>query len=301
MTSTTSPVAVIHAEPLVRTRTVLGEGVLWDARTQVLYWLDIMAGEVFAVDPRTGVSRAYPIGQHVGTIVPRASGGLMLAVVDGFAAFDPASGAVRMVARVAHGRPNLRFNDGKCDPAGRFWAGTMAYDGAAGAGCLHRLDADRSVHAVLSGVTISNGLAWSADARTMYYIDTPTRVVSAFDADPVSGAIARRRTCIEIPHELGLPDGMAIDERGMLWIALHESGRVGCWDPHHGRLLAMIEVPGAKLVTNCAFGGADLDELYISTASIGLDDEALRFQPLAGSLFKARPGVRGVPAHAFAG
>ncbi|MBA3707875.1 MAG: SMP-30/gluconolactonase/LRE family protein [Planctomycetes bacterium] len=295
---------MLFAEPVVRIRTTLGEGSIWDGRSQVLYWLDIMESCIFVFDPKTGVNRRIPVGKHVGTVVPRASGGLMLAVQDGFAHLDPATGAVTQVtqvATVATDQPGLRFNDGKCDPTGRFWAGTMAYDCRAGAGSLYRLDGAGALTRVLDGVTISNGLAWSRDARVMYYIDSVTRRVDAFDYDDATGAIANRRTVIEIPVHLGIPDGMTMDERGMLWIALHESGKVGCWNPLDGLLLATIDVPGAQLVTSCAFGGANLDELYITTASIGLDAQQLARQPNAGALFRAKPGVRGLPACAFRG
>src|SRR5918999_4891566 len=180
-----------------------------------------------------------------------------------------------------------RMNDGKCDPAGRFWAGTMAMDGARGRGALYRLDADRSVARMLGAVSVSNGLAWSADSSTMYYIDTPTGSVDAFEFDADAGAISGRRPFVKIDGGDGMPDGMTIDSEGGLWVALWGGGAVHRYDAG-GRLDGIVEVP-ASLTTSCTFGGSDLGDLYITTASTGLGEAELRDQPLAGSLFCCRP------------
>jgi len=281
-------------------RALLGEGPVWDARRGVLHWVDIEGFLVHTYDPRSGRDRAVPVGEHVGCVAPRARGGLVVALRSGLAVLDPETGAVEpRIAPPGH-PPELRFNDGKTDPEGRLWAGTMELAFRPGAASLWRLDADWSLHRMVEGVTISNGLAWSRDAATLYYIDTSTRAVVAFDYDRATGAIAGRRVVIRVPEAMGFPDGMAIDASDNLWIAQWDGGCVGGWDPRRGRLLERIELP-ARRVTSCAFGGPRLDELYVTTARQGLDAKTLAREPLSGGLFRVRPGAQGLPAVEFAG
>ncbi len=282
-------------------KAALGEGAIWHAQKKVLYWVDIMAGLVHIYDPATGNDRTVNVGQPVGTVVPRKSGGVMVAVQHGFASLDLDTGKLNIIHDPEKHLPGSRFNDGKCDPAGRFWAGTMAMgaDRTEVSG-LYCMDTDHSVRPMLDKVTISNGIVWSRDNSTMYYIDTPTLVVAAFDYDLASGSISNRRVAISIPKEMGLPDGMAIDAEGMLWIAHFGGSRVTRWNPANRALLETVQVPVSN-VTSCAFGGPKLDELYITTARIGLDEASLAKQPQAGGLFKARPGARGVETFAFGG
>jgi sugar lactone lactonase YvrE len=289
-----------EVELVVDAKATLGEGVIWHAAKACLYWVDIEAGLVHAFEPRTGRDRAFRVGTKVGSVVPRTRGGLMLAVKAGFASFDPDDGMLTVVAERETDIPANRFNDGKCDPAGRFWAGTMDEGLAAGRGSLYRLDADMSVHRMIEGVTISNGLAWSLDRRVFYYIDTSTRAVAAFDYDDATGAISGRREVVAVPEKLGYPDGMAIDAEGRLWVAHWGAGAVCRWNPDDGTLMERIDVPAAH-ASSCAFGGEDLCDLYITTARSGLSEAQLAEQPLAGGLFRARPGMKGVPAFEFAG
>ncbi len=279
----------------------LGEGAIWDVGRGVLYWVDIMAGAVHVFDPASGKDRFVSVGEPVGTVVPRRAGGVAVAVKRGFAALDLDSGRFDMLAVPnAHPAEN-RFNDGKCDPAGRFWAGTMATSGPReGRASLYCLFPDRSVKKMLDGVTTSNGIAWSLDRKTMYYIDTPTLTVWAFDYDEETAAISNRRPAVSAPKEMGYPDGMTIDAEGMLWVAYWQGARVARWDPKSGRLLQTIRVP-ADLATSCAFGGPKLDALYITTARMGLKPEALASQSHAGGIFVAYPGAMGVKAFEFAG
>jgi sugar lactone lactonase YvrE len=290
----------MQAELVLDAKAALGEGPVWSAREQRLYWVDIEAGCLHAFAPSEGTDRVYELGEMVGTVVPRGRGGVMLALHHGFAAFDPQSGELtRWSDPEAHLSRN-RFNDGKCDPAGRFWAGTLSLDRTPGAASLYCLEADGRVRTMLQGVTNSNGIAWSLDGTSMYYIDTPTRQVTEFEFDLASGQIANPRPVITIPADSGKPDGMTIDADGMLWIALWDGGCVGRWDPRTGELLARVEV-AARRVTACAFGGPDLTDLYVTTARTGMGDVELAAQPLAGGLFHVRPGVAGVPAFEFAG
>ncbi|MDP8977412.1 MAG: SMP-30/gluconolactonase/LRE family protein [Actinomycetota bacterium] len=278
----------------------IGEGPVWDGPLRTLVWLDIPRGLVHGWHHDDGPREPFAVGQPVGAVAPRASGGLVAAVRDGFAFLQPGSGRVSTIDDTESDRPGNRMNDGKCDPAGRFWAGTMALDERPGAGALYRLDPDLRVERVLDGVTISNGLGWSPDGATMYYIDSPTGGVDAFDYDPDTGAVAGRRRLTDVAGPQGIPDGLTVDAEGCLWVAVFGGGRVQRHAPD-GALLDTVTLPVTQ-VTSCAFGGPDLDELYITSARQGLSEEALRDQPHAGGLFRHRPeGVVGLPVHQFLG
>lgn len=194
--------------------------------------------------------------------------------------------------------PDNRFNDGKCDPAGRFWAGTMSTVGDKNAGALYRYDADSSIHKMVENVSISNGIVWSLDKTKMYYVDTPTQKVMVYDYNNLTGEISNAKVAVEIPNEMGSPDGMTIDAEGNLWVALWGGFAVTCWNPETGELIQTVKVP-AKNVTSCAFGDADLGTLYITTAREGNNGEELEKYPLSGGVFKFRPGVKGVDAFFF--
>jgi len=284
-------------ELVLDARAQLGEGAIWDTGRQVLYWVDITGQKLHEFDPATGRNRTWEMGQTVGTVVPRRAGGVLVAVSDGFAAFDLETGKLEVIADPEADSPETRFNDGKCDPAGRFWAGTMSTKGVAEAGSLYVLDTDHRVRKMAEKVSTSNGLVWSLDQRTMYYIDTRLQRVDAFDYDLATGNIANRRVAVPIPEDQGRPDGMTLDAEGMIWVAHWEGWRVTRWNPVTAELLATIKVPVAR-VTSCAFGGVNLDVLYITTARPAKDDPA---QPHAGSLFVVQPGVRGLPAFMYAG
>lgn len=285
---------------LVDIRALVGEGALWDEQAQVLYWVDILSSALYVYDPATGENRSYDVGQHVGTVVLRQSGGVMLALANGFAEYDLASGKVTILSDPESHLPGNRFNDGKCDPGGRFWAGTMAYTDQSTQGSLYRLDADLSVHKMLGNIAISNGIVWSHDKRTMYYIDTMVHNVRAFDYNNASGDISNERVVIPESPEMRMPDGMAIDADGNLWVAHYGAGCVRCWNPHTGQLVDQIDLP-ARNITSCAFGGKNLDTLFITSAAQQLDAAALAKQPLAGSLFSVKPGVTGALTYRFAG
>jgi sugar lactone lactonase YvrE len=287
----------MRAELLLEARGGLGEGPVWDEREARLYFVDIMRGRLLRFDPVAGALEWMETGEPVGAAALDEAGGLVLALQSGFALAERFGGALRPLASWEGASPEIRMNDGKCDPAGRFWAGTMALDFRHGAGALYRLDPDGSVTRVLDGVTISNGLDWSADGTRMYYIDTPRRAIDVFDFDSVSGTISGRRSVVEIPEEAGLPDGMTLDADGRIWVALWGGAAVRCYSPE-GRLEEVIEVP-APLTTSCCFGGPQLRDLYITTARDGLDEAGLAAAPLSGSVFVARPGVSGRAAHRF--
>jgi sugar lactone lactonase YvrE len=221
----------------------------------------------------------------------------MLAVAGGFARLDLESGRLEQVARVEADLPGNRMNDGACDPQGRFWAGTMALDEHAGAGGLYRLDPDLSVHTMLTGVTISNGIDWSLDGRRMYYVDSPTRRIDVFDFDGTAGAIANRRALVVLAEDAGIPDGLTVDGAGFIWLALWGGAALRRYAPD-GALERILPLPVTH-PTSCAFGGRDLDELYVTSARTALSAEEKRRQPRAGGVFRVRPGVVGRPANLF--
>ncbi len=294
------------AQLLLDAQATLGEGPIWDTREQVLWWIDINEHRLHRYDPQAAADsesrcRTYDLGQRVGTVVPRTSGGLMLAVEHGFAAYDPLTRQLDVLADPEAHLPGNRFNDGKCDPAGRFWAGTLqSVEEDMQAGTLYCMYPDGRVEPRVTKVGISNGIVWSSDKTTMYFIDSPTRRVDAFDYDDATGEIANRRTAVALPEGIGYPDGMAIDAEDKLWVALWAGWGVARFDPATGELLEKIDV-GASQVTACALGGPELTDMYITTARRDLTGDLLDDQPHAGGLFHARVSVPGVPSTAFAG
>jgi sugar lactone lactonase YvrE len=276
----------------------LGEGPVWDDATGTLIWVDIMGNAVHRFNPATGQDRAMDVGQPVGAAVARKDGkGLLLALRDGFGMLEEDSGQVELVAPVEADLSTNRMNDGKCDPLGRFWAGTMAFREDRGAGSLYRLDPDFTVHRMVTDVSVSNGLDWTSDGRQMYYIDSPTRGVDKFDFDMRSGSLGERRRLISVGPGEGVPDGMTLDAEGALWVAVHSSGSVRRYLPD-GTLDRIVRVP-PSMVTSCAFGGPDFSDLYITTMRYGMSEEARLGQPLAGALFRCRPGACGRAANRF--
>lgn len=281
---------------VIDAKAALGEGPCWDDTNNVLYWVDIMGKNLHKYDPATDTNETYHIGQLIGAAVPSKSGGLVLALENGFYKFYPDSEELKPITDPESHLPNNRFNDGKCDKAGRFWAGTMPMSGGGKVGALYCLDTDYEVKTVLKDVSLSNGIAWTPDHRTMYYIDTPTREVAAFDYDVETGSLSNKRVVITFTEDRGNPDGMTIDEEGMLWIAEWGGYQVGRWDPNTGKLLEALPIPAAQ-VTSCAFGGENLDTLYITTAAIGQENKP--DQPFAGGLFSIKMNVKGTKTYAF--
>jgi sugar lactone lactonase YvrE len=273
-----------------------GEGPYWDVRTGRFFCMDVLAGEIVAVDPSGRLSR-YAVPSRAATVVrQRACGGFVIATEHGLIGADDQLSRFERIADVTED-PNVRTNDGGCDPLGGFVIGTMAYDERAGGGVVYRVTPDHQVIELLSPVSISNGVQWSADGTLVYYIDTPTRRVDVFDVDPETGAWSGRRTHIHVDDKMGYPDGMAIDEDDGLWVALWGGGAVNHYDTT-GRLVERISVPGITQVSSCAFGGDGREVLYITTSRQGLPDDR---EPSAGAIFAVHTGSRGVIAAAFAG
>ena len=268
-----------------------GEGPVWAAGWGGLRWVDMLAGDVLSLDG-DGTVRRRSVGEVAAALRPRRGGGAVIAVERGFLLEDR-DGTLTPLDPVWSG-PGVRMNEGGCDPDGRFWCGSMAYDQSPGAAALYRLDPDGSVRPVLEGVTVSNGLDWSPDGALAYYDDTATHRTDVFDYAPDTG-LSGRRPFVRFGDDES-PDGLTVDAEGGVWVALYGGAAVRRYGPD-GRLEAVVEVPVAK-VTACTFGGPDLDELFITTSREGLQPGE---DPLAGSLFSVRPGVRGLPVREFAG
>ena len=281
----------MRAEQVTGPVTHHGEGPVWSTQWGGLRWVDMLAGDVLSLRA-DGTVRRRSVGDVAAALRPRRGGGSVIAVERGFVLEDP-DGTLTPLDPV-WSDPGVRFNDGGCDPDGRFWCGSMAYDETPGAATLYRLDPDGSVHPELEGVTVSNGLEWSPDGTLAYYDDTATHRTDVFDYDPAAG-LTGRRPFVRFGDDDN-PDGLTVDAEGGVWVALYGGGAVHRYDPD-GRLDAVVEVPTGQ-VTACTFGGADLDELFITTSRQGMapDDD-----PPAGSLFRVQPGARGLPTRDFAG
>lgn len=293
-------VAMNELKLVLDAKSTLGEGPSWDTEKKLLYWVDIVEKKIHIFDPRLCIDRVIYTGQLTGCVVPRKSGGLVTALKNGFYFVNDKTGRLAFIANPESYLPNNRFNDGKCDPAGRFWAGTMNLNEKEATGSLYSLDSGWCVRKVLGGITVSNGLTWSPDYRTMYYIDSPTKEVWAFDYDLYTGIIKNKRVVVRIPEGEGVPDGMTSDCEGALWVAQWDGWKVSRWNPYNGKKLMEVHVPAAR-VSSCVFGGENLNELYITTARFGISVEGLLKQPLAGGIFKLKTNVRGLETFKFAG
>lgn len=285
----------IPCELLLDHQAVLGEGSIWHPREKVLYWVDIDEGMLYTYNPVTKGEKSYNLGQKVGTVVPIDTGGMLVALKDGVYAYNLKNKQLTMLTSPEKDMPNNRFNDGKCDPAGRFWVGSM---GPRYQAFLYRISANGEYSQMLDSVSTSNGIVWTSNKKIMYYIDTSTGAVRAFDYDNATGNISNSRIVIQFTKGIGYPDGMSIDAEDKLWIAHWGGHCIGRWDPVTGKMIAKIEVP-APNVTSCAFGGKNLDTLYITTASTGMSEEDLKKYPQSGKVFVAYPGVRGVKSNFF--
>ena len=288
-----------NVELVLDARAEIGEGPVWDHREQRLYWLDVTRGIVHSFDVESGSDESFEVGQHVGALALRRTGGFVLAVRGGFAAFDPRTGRIEDIADTEAANPTNRMNDGKVDSRGRFWAGSMAYAERGQEGSLYRLDRDHSVKKMLTGLGISNGLGWSPDDETMYHVDSPAQGIDAYDFEPDTGRITNGRRLVHIENAEGTPDGMTVDTEGCLWVALWNGSEVRRYRPD-GRIDAEVRLP-ARQVSSCTFGGPALRDLYITTAMRGLSPQELRQQPGAGGLFRHQPGVGGMPSTLYEG
>ena len=288
----------IAAECIWDAGAALGEGPVWVAREQALYWVDIKGDKIHRMKPGSGARSTWATSAQPCSLAPAAGGGFIGAFRGGFAkvSLGETEIALEPVADPEADRPGNRFNDGKVDARGRFWAGTMDDGETDPSGVLYRLDPDLNCSRLDDGYVVSNGPAFSPDGRTLYHTDTFAGLIYAFDLGQ-DGGLSNKRPFVRIPAESGYPDGMTVDAAGCLWVAHWGGWGLGRFDPD-GKPCGRIDLPVAQ-VTSCAFGGEDLSKLFITTAAIGLDQEARRAQPLAGGLFICEPDVGGLPTPLF--
>lgn len=273
----------LTAEPILQARAPLGEGSIWNYRENVLHWVDIDSFRIHTFDPATNRDSFIDVGEYVGTVVrqiPENGGGFIAALTNSIAHVDDLGTVTKIVD--LNELPRNRCNDGKCDPAGRFWCGSFNFDLTPGACNLWMLDTDRTLHHKLDNIGVSNGLVWTSDQSTMYYIDSLSGHLEAFDYDVETGNISNRRDAVNNSWG-GYFDGMTIDAEDNVYIAIWEGGAVLKINPKTGKLLERIKVPGALNITSCAFGGSDLTDLYITSSA---KDTKAEEQPNAGSIFK---------------
>lgn len=287
---------------VVDAKAELGEGTIWDPKAGVLWWIDIWSKLIHRYDPKTGKDETWQAPEFLGCIGLRAKGGLVVTMVSGFYFFDPANGAFEAIVDPDAHLADTRFNDGKPDRQGRFWSGSMFE--APGKkvefiGSLYRMDKDLSVHRIIEGVGCCNGLAWSPDSKTMYFSDSHTTIVRAYDFDPVTGDIENQRTFIDLQGSGGIADGATVDADGCYWVTIPVTSRVNQYDPN-GKLMQSIILP-TDLPTCCEFGGEDLDVLYVTTAVLKRPAEHFVGQSNPGGLFAIDVGVKGLVLPAFGG
>lgn len=276
-------------------KALLGEGSIWDHRRQVLYWIDIENGILFEYDPVAETTQKHFAGKKIGTVVPESVGTVILAMEDGIYRMNLKDDSLEFLCKPETLRRDQRFNDGKCDPAGRLWVGSM---GPSLTAFLYCMDSEKQISERIDSISTSNGITWSLDSTRMYYIDTPTSCVREYSYDVKTGKLGKERIAVSIPKSSGYPDGMTIDTEGMLWIAQWGGYGVYRYDPVSGQLLQKIPVP-VKNVTSCAFGGKNLDILFITTVEIGNQSSDLKDQPYAGRLFRVVTGQRGIEANYY--
>lgn len=281
----------MNIELLLDARATLGEGTAWDAKTQTLYWVDILEKKIYA-----DAELFIELDELIGCVAPCKNGHLILGKRASFVDFEPATRAQTVLYTLTESANN-RMNDGKCDPAGRFLAGTMAMNEQQKAGNLYSFNG-KDANVLIPNVTISNGMAWSPDHKTFYYIDTPTRQVQAFDYDLKTGKIANPRIAITIPESFGWPDGMTSDTQGNVWVAMWGGAQITKWNPNTGALLEKISVP-ALHTSCCVFGGKNMNELFITSARHGMSVDDIKKYPLSGGLFKLTTNVEGMGTFEF--
>ncbi|HBG16062.1 MAG TPA: SMP-30/gluconolaconase/LRE domain protein [Firmicutes bacterium] len=289
-----------QVELVIDAKSSLGGNPYWDGETQTFCWIDLMGSKVYTHYPETATNHWLEVNQYVGAFIPRQAGGAVIALQTGVYLLQPQTNEVIPVFYPEPHLPENRFISGKCDIAGRFWAGTSDLQSKKPWGTLYCMQQDHTVRPVLVNVTLPWGMGWSPDYRVMYFADSPTREIVAFDFSPETGSLNNRRMAIDFTEQPGFPAGMTIDEEGKLWVAHWDGAQVSRWDPKTGTEIQTINLPVSQ-VTSCIFGGTELDELYITTGRYQLNEKEISRQPLAGGVFRIKPGVKGLPQPKFAG
>ena len=284
-------------EHVIACQNIVGEGPLWNAREQAIYWVDIDGKKIQRYYPDTKSYEMFDMPIKICLMAFRSKGGMILGAEDGFYFWDPSNKKLDFISHPEKGKTEARFNDGKVDRMGRLWAGTMTFQGASSS--LYRMDADLSVHQMESGVTISNGVGWSPDNKIMYFVDSIRYVIYSYDFNFEKGTLFNRRVFVQLSESFGIPDGLTVDSEGYVWVAIYGGWKVMRYDPS-GKVAAEIACPVSK-PSSCMFGGKDYDELYVTTISEGLTVEDKSKQPMAGDLFMIKTEVKGQPEPDFAG
>ena len=289
---------IISPDLAFRAEATTGEGSIWHPDRNTLFWVDIEGKTLYEYIPDLQNCRSWQFDRMVSTVVPETDSTVVVALQNEIIRVNLTDGNTASIAPIPDNNGKIRCNDGKCDPSGRLWIGTMGFGAPKGAASLYCVWADGTVETKLTKVTISNGIVWSANKKYMYYNDTPTRKIIRFRYDDSAGDILYDGVAVNIPEGTGSPDGMTIDCNDKLWVAQWGGGGVYCYNPYTGDLLTKIVVP-AHHEASCAFGGDKLDTLYITTARAGLSEEQLEEYQLSGSVFCCKPGAKGVPANCF--
>ncbi|MGM8364283.1 SMP-30/gluconolactonase/LRE family protein [Virgibacillus sp. W0181] len=276
----------------------LGESPSWDHINQILYWVDSIKGNLYIYDPKNDTHRKIEIKEHIGCVAPKNQQELVMAINSGIYSFHLKNETKTLIHDPDKNKDNI-FNDGKCDPAGRFWVGTVnSVDANTFSGELFCIDRDLDISTKLDSIGCSNGITWSPDNTLMYYIDTLAFEIASFNYNVETGEISNRRVVVKILDEFKLADGMSGDSEGMLWVAHWDAGVIARWNPYTGKLLDSISLPAPR-VTSCVFGGEKLNELYITSAREGLSKKELEAYPYSGGLFRVKLNVQGLPTYSF--
>lgn len=282
-------------------KAILGECPVWDSKNGLLYWIDIIGKNIFKINLKNNIFSSMTLDMFVGCITLTQNSKLLVATEKGLFLLNVESLSIELLSNPEENKAKIRFNDGKCDAQGRLWIGTTSYDESEKVGLLYCLEKKNEIRKVLSGIIISNGITWSTDQKTMYYIDSPTRIVKAFDYNMKTGMISNERVAIVFPENEGYPDGMTTDSEDKLWIAHWGAYKVGRWDPLTGKMIDKIDVP-VKRVSSVTFGGDNLDELYITTAVRGFSENIEYVENneiYGGMLFKIVANVKGLKTNKF--
>jgi len=293
-----------NLELVIDSRSLLGEGPWWDCDEKALYWIDGFGCKIHKYNPDTNEDITFITDQFIGCVISKKDTGLISCMQHGVYFVDIEKGKMLPVSDIEADIDNNRLNDGKCDSSGRLWFGSMSMTADQEdrefetTGSFYKLEKSLEVCKMFGDVGISNGIAWNADETIMYYIDSMASCVVSYDFDVEKGAICNKKIVVKIPKKEGIPDGMTIDTEGMLWVAHYGGGQVSRWDPKRGKKIGKIDIP-APNVTSCVFGGANLDELYITTARVDTSKKDLVKYPYSGGLFKIAPGIQGLPLYKF--
>ncbi len=289
----------MQAELVYPISSTLGEGAFWNYKTNELLWIDIEQQQLHVFNPSTNTNKTIQMPAKIGTVVPSEDGNTaIVALSDGIYKVNMITHELTLLSDIESTTIENRFNDGKCDPNGNLWVGSMHLKQEKPNAKLYKVAHNGSATAMVDQVTISNGIVWTKEGTTMYYIDTPTGVIKGYDFDLGNSSISNERVVVTVDPKHGFPDGMAIDENDNLWVGMWNGNSVAQFNPRTGQLLSKIKVP-AHNVTSCAFGGENLETLYITTASIDMNSEERNTYTNAGAIFKVKPGVKGVNSAFF--